>query len=611
MRWAWLAGSALLAGVLGGAGWLALSRARPDAPSTSGPAEPVQRNLTRLTFDDGLQTDPAFSSDGRFIAYSSDRGGNFDVYVQQLAGGDPVRVTKSPAADTQPTWSPDGSTLAFRSERDGGGIYLVPALGGPERRLADTGVYPSWSADGSEVRYLTAVFGNSSLAMRAISLSTGTTRQIFPAFSRTGWWGWIDARFDGRISFLGGRRFFTASDSGVVESDLTALRTSLPNMFGGQSSIFAGTRFQWNRQGTALLLQTRSADGLRNVWRVEGDPKTLAWIRAERLTTGSSSYLGATFSADGSRLAFSIQAESERLWEFPLTATGLGSGQALTDLGAFVLGADVSNDGGALVFQLLRPGGTNAPRFWTIRHAQSAAEIAGLDGAWPRLSPDGSRFAYLKLRTESGRYEGALTVRSFDGIDRQIGPWAGFFRTPSDWSADGRTILTGGDALKVWPVDASPATDRSRVVLSPTEGNLWEARYSPNGRWLTFNNSQKASAPDRSVIGVAAAEGPPNRSWVAITANRDWADKPRWSTDGRILYFLANEGMFLDVWQIPFDPARGVPVGTAVRVTQFDTPSFKVSPSMSTTGWGVGGGKAFLTMTSTSGSVWLLDNVDR
>ena len=114
---------------------------------------PVQRTLTRLTFGPGLQTDVTWSPDGRFIAYASDKAGNFDIWVQPVGGGDPVQVTRSPAQDTQPDWSPDGSTLVFRSERDGGGLFLVPALGGVERQLTSFGSYPSWSPNGSEILF--------------------------------------------------------------------------------------------------------------------------------------------------------------------------------------------------------------------------------------------------------------------------------------------------------------------------------------------------------------------------------------------------------------------------------------------------------------------------
>ena len=82
------------------------------------PAPPIQRTLTRLTFDDGLQIDASWSPDGRFLAYSSDRGGKFDIWVQQVSGGDPVPITKGPGHHWQPDWSHDGRYIAYRSEND-------------------------------------------------------------------------------------------------------------------------------------------------------------------------------------------------------------------------------------------------------------------------------------------------------------------------------------------------------------------------------------------------------------------------------------------------------------------------------------------------------------
>jgi hypothetical protein len=137
--------AALVVWVLAGslaAGWWVVSRHLFTQGAES--AELVQRNLTRLTFGSGLQMDVTWSPDGRFIAYASDRAGNFDIWVQSVTGVDPVQITKSPAHDTQPDWSPDGSRLAFRSERDGGGLYVVPALGGVERQLTSIGTHPSW-----------------------------------------------------------------------------------------------------------------------------------------------------------------------------------------------------------------------------------------------------------------------------------------------------------------------------------------------------------------------------------------------------------------------------------------------------------------------------------
>lgn len=69
-----------------------------------------QRALTRLTFDAGLQMGATWSPDGRFIAYSSNRGGKFDIWVQPVSGGDAVEITHEPGQNWQPEWSPDGTS---------------------------------------------------------------------------------------------------------------------------------------------------------------------------------------------------------------------------------------------------------------------------------------------------------------------------------------------------------------------------------------------------------------------------------------------------------------------------------------------------------------------
>jgi hypothetical protein len=143
--------------LLAGATYLMWPRRQAAAPATA------QRALTRVTFDDGLQAQPTWSPDGKFIAYSSNQSGNFDIWVQPLGGGRAVQVTSNSANDWQPAWSPDGNNIAFRSEREGGGIFLVPALGGREQKLSDFGYSPQWRPDGSSVLVvLRPVFENAS-----------------------------------------------------------------------------------------------------------------------------------------------------------------------------------------------------------------------------------------------------------------------------------------------------------------------------------------------------------------------------------------------------------------------------------------------------------------
>ena len=144
-RWWWLAAGAACVAVAFAVGW------RLHGPRAALPPW----NLTRLTADAGLSGFSALSPDGKLVAYSSDRSldGELDLYVKQVAGGQPIRLTSDGAGNTTPDFSPDGSRIVFRSNRDGGGIYEIPAFGGEVRLLVQDGLNPKFSPDGSQVAY--------------------------------------------------------------------------------------------------------------------------------------------------------------------------------------------------------------------------------------------------------------------------------------------------------------------------------------------------------------------------------------------------------------------------------------------------------------------------
>jgi dipeptidyl aminopeptidase/acylaminoacyl peptidase len=128
-----------------------------------------KRQLTRTAWMDRpeVASGPAWSPDGRRIAFLSVRHRNEDVYVLDLGSGQAHRVTRHPADDREPAWSPAGRKIAFVSERFHGpsgysyDLYVINADGSGERRLTHdllAASYPAWSPDGRKIVF--AVWSN-------------------------------------------------------------------------------------------------------------------------------------------------------------------------------------------------------------------------------------------------------------------------------------------------------------------------------------------------------------------------------------------------------------------------------------------------------------------
>jgi len=593
------------------------SLASPTLPA------PIARPFTRLTFDTGLQTDAAFSPDGRSIAYASDRGGNFDIWVRSIGGEEARQITTSSAPDTQPAWSPDGRSIVFRSERDGGGLFIVPAGGGAERQLTSFGIRPEWVSGGSEIFFRTGV-GDVYRSVHIVS-SDGATqpRQLLQAFLREGTWLWMAPHPDGRVSVLGvhptTRRFgfFTVSpDNRSVTT--SKIPESLPLHFADEGTRI--TRFQWDRDGHALYIEALT-NQVSNIWRVRVEPTTLEWLSADRLTTGTASDLLAALSPDGTRIAYTSQRESTRLWTFPFDPVGgriTGKGTPITPEDGNPGNFELSRDGRKVAYTFSRAGARRID-LWMTNLDTGASEIISegrFGGAW---SPDSTSIAYAIRRPDSpDPGEWAVAVREVPGAERLIANWSTQHAfLPNDWTSDGRilgswvTPIYGVAQLALWRQSTPPTDAPERILLADPRKKFWGPRFSPNGRWISFV-AEPVEDLRHLEIGVASAAGSPAGEWTRIVSAHAWPDKPRWAPDGRTIYFISrHDTSFYNLWGIRFDSERGTTVGDPFLITHFDSPGFRISPITNRMEIDISSTRAVISMMSVSGNIWMLENVDR
>ena len=111
---------------------------------------------TQITDESANDAQPVFSPDGKRIAFASDRGGQWDIWVAQSDGRRPVQLTSTPWPELHPSWSPDGKRLVYCrvNPREGRGELWICPLDNPgEKRFIGEGLFPSWSPTGDRIAY--------------------------------------------------------------------------------------------------------------------------------------------------------------------------------------------------------------------------------------------------------------------------------------------------------------------------------------------------------------------------------------------------------------------------------------------------------------------------
>lgn len=609
---------------------------------TSKPATVVARSLTRITFDEGLQSDPTWSPDGRYIAYSADRGGVTNLWMQQISAGDPIQITSGPGPNWQPEWSPDGKYIAYRSDAGSGGLFVIPAIGGTgqERKIASFGYNPRWSPDSTQILFHG---GNGLLPWEAdkngvsdfgqfyvVGLDGGQPARVLSDFFRQhSSFGSISAAWhpDGKrvtvwiddparsgpspqfwtIPLHGGPAVYSEIAPQIQQkfSELAVQKS------GDEWVVDSG--FTWAPSGRALYLE-RTFRGARSLWRLNIEPGTLRATSVDQLTSGSGLDTGPALSPDGKKLAFTAASGKVSAWLYPFDANSgriTGPGRAVTSPGVSAWMTSVTRDGSKLAFCGVRAG---EMRLW-VKSLPDGRELPlfvdGFIRDKPEWSPDGRRLVYTRMRAEQGQ------IMIWSAESRQEEPLTsavyGNNQWVYDWFPDGRSLLFTKTRLAgnrtVWQMPvATPRTEsQERMIISDPAYNLYQAHASPDGRWIVFEAvARHRTFPGPSSLYVMRASGGP---WLPII-DTGWADKPRWSPDGKTIYFIWGRGAFLNVWGIHFDSQTGKPVGDPFPVTALHSPSLMIPRYVSNVEISVSRKNLVLTLGQLSGGIWVLDNVD-
>lgn len=582
----------------------------------------VGRVLRQVTFQAGLQREPAFSPDGRFVAYTSSERGNSDIWVQATAEPTPNRIVSSPSEDSQPDWSPDGQSIVFRSERDGGGLYVVPATGGTERKIANFGYQPRWSADGSLVLFSSSGRPDSKPKLYVVETSGGTPRPVRSDLTQklapvTANWkpGGHDVSFWGRS---GGKWTFLTATVDDGEPIVSSIAPEVQRRIDTAGLVLG--RFSWSRSGRFLYFEGVS-QGVRNLWRITVAETSLDWIDGpDRLTTGTGEDRDIAVSPDDTRLVFSARSLQTRLWSFPFDAVSghvIGAGEPLTSGGAGEQDAEALRDGTKLVYSATRGG---RQEIWERSIVERRDRLVLVSNSWlsrPHWSPDGTRLAYAKRRNGTDISDAVVAVLSVkDGSEHFVSK-PGIIRfLPSDWSADGTRLIGGCPqgaerpvAICVLDVSTTATTQQTsaRTIATHPTHNLFEQRFSPDQRWISFMAVDRGDNALATVYVMPAAGG----EWRAVTDGKAYDDKPHWSPDGRTIYFASDRGGLWNVWGRHFDPETGLAIGDPFRVTSFDSPRQTLATQLTRMQFAISADRLFLPLTETSGELWMLENVDR
>lgn len=401
-------------------------------------------NVRRLTSDDGVESNPAFSLDGRMIAFSAQYDGNTDVFVVSVDGGAPTRLTWHPGPDIVQSFTPDGSAVLFTSPRASlvgsqTGLYTVPVAGGFPRGLPiPNASLATYSPDGARLAY----------------------NPLRPAFN-----AWKHYR-GGRTSEIW---LYRSSDHATEKLPQPAGRSNDTDpMWIGDVIYFRSDR---NGEFNLFAFDTRSKT-VTQLTQHNDFPVIKASAGAGKIVYEQAGYLHTFDPATRQSQRLAISVTTDLIETRPRYVKGA----------RYIRDGAISPTGARAVFEfrgeiVTVPAEKGDPRDIT--------NTPGVNERSPAWSPDGQWIAYFS--DASGEYE--LHVRQQDGLGEAKKfklTGVGLYDRPV-WSPDSRKIAYTDVSLTLYWLDVQTGVAK-KIAAEPYMGfpKTLEPVWSPDSKWIGY-----------------------------------------------------------------------------------------------------------------------------
>ncbi len=448
----------------------------------------------RLTVDRGVESNPVFSPDGRTIAFSAQYDGNTDVYIIPVEGGIPKRLTWHPSTDIVRGFTPDGSAVLFISQREASNsryfqLFTVPLKGGPAKRVEiPNAFWAAYSPQGGQLAYT----------------------PLYDAFNQ-----WKHYR-GGTISTIW---IYSFSDKSVVK---------IPQPEGGCNDVnpmWAGKLiyFRSDRNGEFDLYSYNTAD--KQVSQLTSSPHfpvLNAALWGGTIVYEQAGYLYKYSLASSSSVKLTIGIGADLLELRPRYARGA----------EYVRSADISPSGARAVFDVRGDIITVPAEKGDYRNI---TQTTGVHEKYPAWSPDGKTIAYFS--DASGEYRLYLKSQDGSGEPRIIALGGTGFYANLFWSPDSKKISFSDNGRNLYVLDTESGEttkiDADELYVPGAFRNLF-GDWSFDSKWIVYNKVTESQFKQIYLYSLTEKKSYPLSDGLSDAA------EPKFDKSGKYLYFLAS-----------------------------------------------------------------------